>query len=159
LAGVKRGLIMKTSMAILCIAGFYVSLLGILVWYHYGYGYGWNKEELWKFDRAFNQTKLSSYDAMIWLPNYTPIILHTKALLTNFVSSEIHPNQPFWNVWGRLGLAPCPYNIYIFCKFGTNTIVLLSGLIAALGILVIMEIKKISPGFSVANLKNNVKHE
>jgi hypothetical protein len=145
LTGVKTGLFMKISMTTLCVIGFYVSLLGILVWYQYGYGYGWQREALWKYDQSYDQTKLSSYAAMVWIPGYSPIILHTKALLSNFVSSDIRPNQSFWNDWGRLGLAPCSYNIYVFCKFGITPILLLSGLITAIAIPIILELNKGSP--------------
>ena len=156
LTGVKTGLFMKISMTTLCAIGFYVSLLGILVWYQYGYGYGWNREALWKYDQVYDQTKLSSYAAMVWIPGYSPIILHTKALLSNFVSSDIQPYQPFWNDWGRLGLAPCSYNIYIFCKFGITPILLLSGLITAIAISIILELNKASPKFFTANLKKKL---
>jgi hypothetical protein len=39
------------------------------------------------------------------------------------------------------GLAPCSYDLYIFCKFGIMPVLLLCGVIAILALLILMKIR------------------
>lgn len=116
----RRKLIMKASIITLAALGFYVNLVGTLVWYQYGIMYGWERDQLGKFT--------NNMDIMTWNPYYSPIVLHTKALIEDFVST-IDPDK-YLNTashWVSYGLAPCSYDIYILCTFG---------LVAFVGILV-----------------------
>jgi hypothetical protein len=143
----KRRLFLKIPIIILCVAGFYVNLVGTLVWYQYGIIYGWDKDLLFKYN--------DNMEIMTWNPYYSPIVLHTKALLSDFVS-QIHPEKyanTAW-YWTAYGLAPCSYDLYIFCKFGIVPLLLLCAAIATLAILIMMRINKFNPKFVIPSIKN-----
>jgi hypothetical protein len=145
----KKMIFLKLSIIILCIAGFYVNLLGILVWYMYGYTYGWRIEGLWKSVNYMN--------IMTWNPYYSPIVLHTKALISDYLS-HLQPEQYRYTswYWTTYGLAPCSYDIYLFCKLGIMPTLLLYSVIAILAMLIIKEISKFNPlSFVIVQLKNN----
>ena len=121
----KKRSILKLSVCILCAAGFFVNLMGTLIWMNYGLIYGWQVEQLTKYP--------NNMDIMTWDPSFSPIILHTKALISGFVST-LHPENyahSFWS-WVGYGLAPCPVDVYLFCKFGIAPIILLTAAIATL---------------------------
>jgi len=112
----------------LCAAGFYVNLTGILIWFQYGLVYGWDREGLGNYP--------NSLEIMAWSPLYSPIVLHTKALMIDYVS-QIDPAQYIntsW-YWAAYGNAPCSYDLYIYCRYG---LVPVSGIL--LGIVVIAAI-------------------
>jgi hypothetical protein len=122
----RRRSVLKLSIIILSVAGFYVNLVGTLVWMFDGFIYG--------FDR---------HAWSIWNPYGSPIILHTKAMIENYVS---HTQPGRWNnasFWSSLEqrLAPCSYDIYIFCKFGIVPILLLSVVIGLLAKVIMTEIR------------------
>ena len=130
----KRRLFLKIPIIILCVAGVYVNLVGTLVWYQYGIMYGWSKDQLSKNNE--------NMEIMTWNPYYSPIILHTKALLSDFVS-QIHP-EDYVNTawyWTDYGLAPCSYDVYIFCKFGILPFGLMVVVIAVLTYIIMLEIR------------------
>jgi hypothetical protein len=130
----RRKLIMKTSVIALAALGFYVNLVGTLVWYQYGIIYGWEKEQLHKFT--------NNMDIMTWNPYYSPIVLHTKALLEDFVST-IHPDK-YLNTawyWTSYGLAPCSFDIYILCSLGLLAFVGISMFIAAIGVYILKQVR------------------
>jgi hypothetical protein len=143
---IENRLIVKISMIILCILGFSVNFFGILVWYQYIFGYGWSSEALWKYDVTFAQTHVGSYDVMTWNPYYSPIILSLKVLTSDFVSKI--PAEFTGN-----GLAPCSYDLYIFCKFGIMPVLLLCGVIAILALLILMKITEFNPKVLIPYLK------
>jgi hypothetical protein len=126
----KLRLFLKVSIITLCVAGFYVNLVGKLVWYMYGYAYGWEKEQLSRF---------SDWPTIVtWNPYDSPIVLHTKALTSDFVSHiqpENYINSGWY--WTTYGLAPCSYDSYFFCKFGVIAILILSAVIAIIGVLIL----------------------
>lgn len=133
----KKAAVLKASFVVLCIASFLINSSGVLVWFHYGIMYGWEKEQLAGYP--------DSMDIMTWQPAYSPILLHLKSLLTDYVST-IHPEQyvnTSWN-WTAYGLAPCSYDIYLFCKFGITPILILSSVIIFLGILVLIQIRAVN---------------
>lgn len=143
----KLRLLLKVSIIMLCVAGFYVNLVGKLVWYMYGYAYGWEREQLSRF---------SEWPIiMTWNADHSPIILHTKALISDFVS-HIQPEKYVgtgW-YWTTYGLAPCSYDLYIYCKFGIIPLLLLCTVIVILAIFIMMRISKFSPRFFILSLKN-----
>jgi len=126
--------VLKVSTIILCAAGFVVNLLGVLVWYHYGYVYGWIVEQLGKLDMTV--TDLNSMEVMTWNPIYSPIILHAKALMSGFVT-QIRPGHD----WTSYGLAPCPYDLFLLCKFAPTSVLILLAVIAILGLIIVNQIK------------------
>ena len=131
----RSKLILKVSVIGLIVVGFYVNLVGTLVWYQYGIVYAWDKDQLAKFP--------NNIDIITWNPYYSPIVLHTKALLTDYVSTilpEKYENTSWY--WMAYGLAPCSYDSYIFCKFGIVTVILLSMLTILTGIFILKRIGK-----------------
>jgi hypothetical protein len=131
-------LFLKVPIIILCIAGFYVNLVGTLVWDQYGIMYGWNKDQLWK-DK-------DSMEIMTWNPYYSPIALHTEALSSDFVS-QIHPENYLTSAWywTAYGLAPCSYDIYIYCKFGIMPVIVLSSVIIIIAVFIVMDLNRSKP--------------
>jgi hypothetical protein len=107
----KKRYFLKTIVIGLCIAGFYVNLSAILVWFQYGLVYAWTIEGL--------ATDPNYMDVLTWSPPYSPIVLHTKALLSNYVTT-IFPLQYQNTAWAWIayGTAPCQYDLYIYCNLG-----------------------------------------
>jgi hypothetical protein len=119
LARFKRGrLSLKVSILAVCIAGFIVNVPGILVWSEYGTVYAWDREGL--------SASPGSMEAIAWNPNHSPIISHIRVLMDDYVH-EINPAQYLHTSWHYItyGLAPCSYDLYIYCKFGIAPIVTL----------------------------------
>ncbi len=131
---IKKRILLKSIVLGLCIAGFYVNLSGVLIWFQYGLMYGWTFERLASFPNYM--------DTMTWSPFYSPIVLHTKALLTDYVST-IHPEQyvnTSWQ-WTSYGNAPCKYDFYIYCKLGNIPFVATIVSIAVIGVLIAVRIR------------------
>jgi hypothetical protein len=131
----KKKLIFKTSVIGLAVLGFYINLVGTLVWYQYGIVFGWDKEQLSKLT--------NNIDIITWNPYYSPIVLHSKALISDFVST-IHPERYLnssW-YWMSYGLAPCSYDIYILCEFGIVSFITLSIPIVLMGAFILNQIRK-----------------
>lgn len=124
---------MKVIVSSLSVTGFVVNLLGVLTWYAYGYSYGWTVETLWKVKNSLN--------VMTWVPQYSPIVLHVKTLITNYVGSINISYYP--TGYMRVGLYSCPVDSYLFCKFGLIPIILGIILIAILSYLILKNSKLI----------------
>jgi hypothetical protein len=134
----RRRLIMRSSVIALAALGFYVNLVGTLVWYQYGLIYGWERDQLYKFT--------NNMDIMTWNPYYSPIVLHTKALLEDFVST-IDPDK-YLNTawyWTSYGLAPCSYDIYILCKFGLLSFVGILVSTGTIGVYILNKVRAEEP--------------
>jgi hypothetical protein len=130
-----RKLLLKLSIIILSAAGFFVNLLQTLVWSEYSLMYGaW----IWPWLRGLSST---------WDPFHTHFVLQIKTLMSGYIS-HINPEQyvsmPFWRSLHQ-GLAPCPYDVYIYCKFGITPVLLLSAIITIVAILIMMEISNFNP--------------
>lgn len=97
------------------IAGFFVNLLGKLVWYLTGYSYGWGVDRLLE--------KENSFDYFAWSPYYSPIIEHLKVLITNYGYEIINP------ITKKTG---CAIDIFIYCTGGVVPFAIM--LIITLGI-------------------------
>jgi hypothetical protein len=148
LTNLRKKLFVKISVIALSVAGFYISLIGTLVW--------WQYESLYIFD-VFQREQSSNtdpYNTMIWQPHYSPIVLLTNMLLSDYVS-HIDLEIYFKTAWHFVtyGLVPCSYDIYIYCKFGIVPIVIL---LAIIGILAVLIIKRI--GMLNNNNKNKLFH-
>lgn len=134
----RRKLIIKASVISLAALGFYVNLVGTLVWYQYGIIYGWERDQLHKFT--------NNMDIMTWNPYYSPIVLHTKALIEDFVST-IDPDKYLNSAWywTSYGLAPCSYDIYILCTFGLVTFVGILISTGTIGIYILNQVRAKEP--------------
>src|SRR5215207_574603 len=133
-------LLLKASLLILCILGFIINLPGTLVWSEYGTIYAWDKEGLNRFP--------DSLEVIAWNLNYSPIILHTKVLMDDYVH-KIYAEQYLNTGWHYItyGLAPCSYDLYIFCKFGIIPVV------ALLAIEILLALKIMDNGFVATSLR------
>ena len=112
----KKRYFVKSIVIGLCLAGFYVNLSAILIWFQYGLMYAWSMEGL--------ATHPNYMDVVTWSPPYSPIILHTKALVSDYVtkiSPQQYLNTAWW--WAAYGTAPCKYDLYIYCNLGILTLV------------------------------------
>src|ERR687897_1348786 len=111
-------LLLKVSVLTVCIAGFIVNIPGILVWSEYGMIYAWDREDLSAIP--------TSMEAVTWNPNHSPIISHIRALMDDYIHL-ISPEHWRYTGWHYItyGLAPCSYDLYIFCEFGIIPIVVL----------------------------------
>lgn len=156
----KNRVFLKATIIVLCVAGFLVNLLGILIWYDYGYSYGLNVAGLMKYHDMYISPPFMQYNHYIvmfgeliaYIPNYSPIVLHAGALLTNYVSDCSQCQTPgFWSY----GHAPCSYDNYLFCSFGIKPVLLLSVIIAALATLIMTEIYKFNSFKKFFSIKRN----
>src|SRR5918992_1143958 len=111
-------LLLKVSVLTVCIAGFIVNIPGILVWSEYGTIYASDREGL--------SADPGSMEAVTWDPNHSPIISHIRALMDDYVHL-ISPEHWRYTGWHYItyGLAPCSYDLYIFCEFGIIPIAVL----------------------------------
>jgi len=87
--------------------GFFVNLLGTLVWHQYGYSYGWQIEGLWKSQDSFS--------FFAWSPSHSPFVLHLKVLFSDYL---LKVPTLYQNDYHSIGLAPCQYDLYVYCEFG-----------------------------------------
>jgi hypothetical protein len=126
-----RLLLLKLPIILLCTAGFVINLTGKLVWVSYVFTYMWERLVIWQLASNY-------WDLLTWDLVYSPIVLHMRVLVEDFVSS-IQPEYyyaTFWH-WVTYGLAPCSYDLYIFCKFGIIPILILFGVLVIEVILMI----------------------
>jgi hypothetical protein len=124
----------KVSIIIsVCVAGFVINLLGIIVWVYYAHTYGWEKEEIWRYGDNYK-----IWDLMTWNPSFSPIFIDMKILLDDYVS-DIQLERFDKTIWHYVtyGLVPCSYDLYIFCKFGFIPIVALSATLVVLALFII----------------------
>jgi hypothetical protein len=145
LTRLKNRLFLKISTVVLCAISFFVSLLGTIVWYQYGLAYGWEREGLWQYDHITfrNNMTVSSWDIMTWFPQYSPIILHMKVLISDYLSklpAELAYTHAPNTDYHYIGLAPCPYDMYIYCKAGIIPMLLLACIESAIVMNILMEI-------------------
>ena len=129
----KKGYFLKIIVIGLCLGGFYVNLSGVLIWFQYGLMYAWSVEGV--------ASHPNYMDVMTWSPFYSPIILHTKALLADYVST-IHPERYLntsWS-WTSYGNAPCKYDFFIYCNLGTVPVIAALVSMAVVGILIAVRI-------------------
>jgi len=104
--------------------------LGVLVWYQYSFSYGWGKEALWKIKDNFLLFQ--------WDPYYSPAMQSIKLLSSNYLATLQYTDD-----YHVIGLAPCQFDIYLYCTFGLLPVILLGGVISALFFFIIKNISLI----------------
>ena len=127
----KKMLLLKFSIVVLSVAGFYVSLIGTLIWWQYDIVY---------LNETGQYSDQNPFDLMIWHPSYSPIVLHTQMLLTDYLS-HIDPQKYIDTAWYYVayGMAPCSYDLYIYCNFGITPVMVFLAIIAILGCYIVNE--------------------
>jgi hypothetical protein len=110
---------MKVSFIALSTAGFVVNIPGILIWSEYGTIYAWDRERL----------GVHALEIMTWNQSYSPMVLHMEILAGDYIS-KIPVEDYRYSGWyyAAYGLAPCPYDLYIFCKSGIIPVLLFGGI-------------------------------
>jgi hypothetical protein len=130
---IKKGYFLRSLVLGLCLAGFYVNLSGILIWFQYGFMYGLTIEGL--------AAHPNYMDIMTWSPFYSPIVQHTRALATDYVTTivpEQYTNTSWY--WAAYGNAPCKYDLYIYCNLGVVPFLVITTGIVIIAILIISRI-------------------
>ena len=130
----KKRYFLKSIVIGLCLVGFYVNLSGVLIWFQYGLMYGWAIERLAVYPNYM--------DIITWSLFNSPIILHAKALVTDYVST-IDPEQyvnTSWS-WAAYGNAPCKYDFYIYCKLGVVPFLVTISSIVVIAVLITIRIR------------------
>ena len=119
---------MKLSLIIVCMASFIVNLPGILVWSEYGVLYAWTQEKLGN----------NAMEIVTWDPKYSPIVQHIKILSEGYIS-DIPVATYRDTAWDYVtyGLAPCKYDLYIFCMFGFVSFMMLVATAIVLAIIIL----------------------
>lgn len=115
----------KIGFIVLSGFGFFVNLMGKLIWYMYGYDYGWG---VLRTHLLPNSWEHLNYDF-----NYAPITLHLLALSTGYVQDLA--GSPGW------GLAPCKYDLFILCKFGIYPFIISLAFLAFIAYLIIKRLQ------------------
>ena len=120
----KKMTALKVSIVALSVAGFYINSIGTLVWWQYDMVYMYET----------GQPMSDMWNLLIWDPSYSPIVLHTKMLLTDYLS-RLDPQTYANTLWHAVtyGNAPCSVDLYILCNFGLVPVVFLLVAIAVLG--------------------------
>lgn len=116
----------------LCATGFAVNLIGKLTWVSYVALYMWQELLLPALGANYLNT-------VAWNPMYSLIVLHFKVLTDNNFLSQIEPRdyRGTEHHFVTYGLAPCQFDIYLYCEFGILPIVILTGASALLAALVL----------------------
>ena len=127
-----RSTLLKIGLTIFGIVGFFINLLGNLVWTMYGYSYGWTAESLWKI-----QNNLPFF---AWDPYFAPYIQNIKVISTNWVST-LDPNPTILNYF-KIGLNGCTYDLFIYCNYGALPIIFACLIIMSIGFLIIKTLNK-----------------
>lgn len=135
----KHGLVLKITFIVLCAAGFVINLPGKLVSSEYGEIYAREEEGAYM-------------DDMAWNPYYSPVIIHMRALMDNY-ASHFPVEEYRYKILSEIayGLAPCSFDLYIFCTWGIVPI-LLAFVILAVLTLVILRRDSLGPTFSTLKL-------
>ena len=130
----KLSLFKVSTITSLCVIGFMINLLGTIIWIYYSHLYSWENEQIWKYggDKIWDQETWNLY--------YSPIVLDLKILTDRYISDIQleHFNGTQWH-YVTYGLAPCSYDLYIFCKFGIIPTVTLSAALAILSTFIIVK--------------------
>lgn len=119
---------MKLILVVVCAVSFIINLPGILVWSEYGLFYAWTKERLGN----------NAMEIVTWDSKYSPIVQHFKILNENYIS-DIPVASYKETAWDYItyGLAPCKYDLYIFCKVGILTFTMLAAAAIILAIFIL----------------------
>jgi hypothetical protein len=130
----KKLFLFKASILISAFAiGFLINLLGTTVWIYYYHLYTWEKEQIWRYWEGGNE-----WHQETWNPYYSTIVLYIKILTDSYIS-DIQLDRYNGTTYHYVthGLAPCSYDLFIFCKFGIIPIVMLSVALAILSAFII----------------------
>jgi len=124
--------IFKIGFIGLALFGFFVNFMGKLIWYFYGYSYGWAKLNTHIIDEGWLQLNYNIF--------YAPISLQIETLNSDYIQN-MGNSITGARSWG---LAPCPYDLFVYCELGIIPFVLMITFLGVIGILVLKNLKIIS---------------
>ena len=130
----------RWGIVLLSVGGFFVNLLGNLVWVQYAFSYGWGPEGIWKIE--------DKSSVFTWNPFHSPIVQSIKVLLSNWTSTIVNPVDGYM----KIGLYGCNYDVFFYCKFGIFPIILLGVGISIVGYILL----KILTTTDKKHLKSNL---
>jgi hypothetical protein len=144
---IEKRVFLKYSIIALSVMGFCITMLGTLVWWSYDQVYLELKEKL---------PRNNLWNILIWHPFYSPIVIHAKSLLENYIS-QIDVQRYLYTSWrwGNYGLAPCAYDNYIYCKFGITYNITIAVLIAFVALSILIETRIFKSSLFTRYWKNN----
>jgi hypothetical protein len=125
---------LKILIIILSVFGFFVNLLGSIVFWRLAFNYGFVHEGL-IYVRGWNEI-------MTWDPQYSSVALSLKVLENNYLNFK-NEVQYFYINWGLEG---CSLDSYIFCQHGNLAVGLM--VIFIFIIVYIIMVVLISPSIS-----------
>lgn len=133
----------KWSIVSLSIVGFFVNLMGNLVWVQYAFSFAWGPEGLWKVE--------DKDLVFAWNPYFSPFIQTFKVLSADWVASL--PTNPASMDYFRVGLNGCSYDVYLFCEYGIIPIILLGISIAVIAFLILRNLSILPAGWKLYDQK------
>jgi len=116
----------KSSFVLLAIAGFFISFMGKLIWYFYAYSYGWRVLQTGSLE---NWWEHANYNIQ-----YIPLTLHILTLESNYIS-ETFSGTLATNI--SRGLAPCTYDLFVYCELGIIPFTVILGALIFVGFLIL----------------------
>lgn len=116
---------MKMTVFVLSAVGFFVNLLGSLVFWRLAFNYGLVQEGLRQVD-SWNKI-------MTWDPQYSLVALSMKVLENNYLNFKGE-----FVYYVSMGLADCKYDSFLFCEYGVLGIVLIVILIVVIAYLIVL---------------------
>ena len=111
--------------------GFFVNLMGKLVWYMYGYSYGWRILNTHVIENGWERL---NYDFQI-----IPLTLQLLTLTSDYVQNLGRPSSGALS-WG---LAPCPYDLFIYCEIGLIPFIIILLSLGLVGFLIFHNLKNL----------------
>jgi len=116
---------MKMTVFVLSAVGFFVNLLGSLVFWRLAFNYGFVQERL-RYEDGWNTI-------MTWDPQYSLVALSLKVLENNYVNFK-----EGYVYYVSMGLTNCKYDSFLFCEYGVLGIVLIVILIVVIAYLIVL---------------------
>ena len=118
----------KIACAGLAGIGFFVNLLGTIVWYQVGYNYGWSTLRAVVSDEGFVKH-------FQWDIHYIPIVLHWSVLVTDHWNKI--KNNFTYDYWDS-----CVPDSFLYCKFGLIPVILMFIILGVIGFIILRNIRK-----------------
>jgi hypothetical protein len=116
----------KIFFFVLASIGFFINLIGKLVWYMTGYSYGWGMENLLKKENPF--------EYFAWIPYFSPIMEHLKVLVSNYGFDIVNPITK---------TSGCSIDVFVYCMGGIGIGLMMFALIIGLGVIIWKKIEHV----------------
>ena len=115
----------KGILASLAALGFFVNLLGSLIWFMVGYGVFWE-------DRSKG---LANEGDLNWHPMHSLVVNHFKAATTGFAAK--YQGEFPYGAWQNYTYSPCSFDLLLYCNYGLVPIFILAAGMAVISYFII----------------------